>query len=1098
MSFIRVETQIFASVLIFNLFHINIVSSCIGGFGVGPSPYNFDITPGFSYRYIELNANDDDDDDFESKLPISTNIFFNQTIHICLSNIPTLPANLCKRFEEFEIREIVLSATNTKNFQDEALQNCVHLQKISCDYNLLTEIDEKMFEFSENIEVITITFNEIQSIHPNAFIHNKKLRTLDLEGNRIKEFTLVSSFVNLRELSLITNSILNLRFEGKMYQGLKVEFLNNPLTCESILEKYEITCEEGTLSNFNETNLTLSHDTSFETSKMKNCIALNKQFYCFRITLSTEDNLKEKYFENEEHKIIDKFALQHSEIPIIPLNICENYSKIKELSFIHTKTLQFEKNALQSCSNLKKIFFSLNFLTKIDENLFKFNENLTFAFLAFNKIEFVHPQAFSNNFQLKFLALSNNKIIKFSITPSLQETTIDLNHNKLNKIYFNVTDENLNNNSSSKLILRIINNQINCDFLNKKNYKNYKHSYLTLKVVHDEKKRSKLNCLDDFVERESLEEYAKGKSIEVFTEDLPLIEEPAEEPLDPNIQKTFQETRVEAQQKLVFRDVEANPKKDNLQEKLEKTIENNFINHTTVEIFSSKIEILPKKICENLNTKFVILSLELSATNTEIFEMGALENCPELRNFTFTLNPMKEIDENMFHFTKKLITLNMANNQIEKIHEFAFKDTRNLRRIDLSGNNLRIFVFNSHLNNVERVDLSYNALEMVYFHSKSNPNLNISLNGNDLTCESLKTEAESDESFDFFCNDDNFKDFKVIRKIDNNQENEEIVPKPNLDEEKKYFCTIFKNDKKICRYQKIHLEVDDNVDDKLQIKGEHEGIINELSMYYSNIHNFSDSICKRFQLYHIDFLRLVSTNTKYFHLGALKDCNNLHHFTCQYNLIQKIDQNLFQFNTELTQISLKRNYIKSIDKFAFEKNTKLKSLFLSDNILVSFIFTPQLKSLQAVSLRNNAIERIKFNFTSNSYLVMDLAKNDLNCSFLREKGTKSLKEKKKINNFYEFKCFDDQTEIKVRGRSENLFGLKLVKEAKSYKMSKRDFIFYLGIYILIIILNTVISSVLWKVYKNLMTKLENYVERIKEPEFVILETDQEEIYESLL
>lgn len=182
-----------------------------------------------------------------------------------------------------------------------------NLSSVHLKYNLLTEIDEKLFKHNENIYKLTLRGNKIKKIHSNAFKSLKKLQNLTLTENCI-EVIPEELFVNCCDLTTLCidhneihtihpDTFKNLaRIRQLLLRNNQIEYFSK--------EIFEPICKTLMLYDFGDNPGSENLDSEFySTFKRKDCFIKKTRFYLrndkYDDYISAEEQIKEERPKNK-------------------------------------------------------------------------------------------------------------------------------------------------------------------------------------------------------------------------------------------------------------------------------------------------------------------------------------------------------------------------------------------------------------------------------------------------------------------------------------------------------------------------------------------------------------------------------------------------------------------------------------------------------------------------------------------------------------------------------------------------------------------------------------------------------------------------------
>ena len=845
---------------------------------------------------------------------------------------------------EFNIKNKLIS--NISNSSVKILLLSLSLRNLSISECKVKSIEKGLFNLMFQLNALSLTKNEIQSIEKDSFL----FQTLE---------------THLFELYLTENKLNKIKsgaFNG-LYR-LQILFLD-----KNQIEEIDINSFE-TLNDLRQLNI--------QSNKIK--IIKNEIFF-------ERTNLEILFLYNNNIESIESIPFNTLRA-LKKLHLFSNKLKtIKFGNFIHLqnlKELKLDKNEIGSFDantfiGLEKLSFldlSANKIRRLVNGAFHGLINVERFYLHLNDIDQIEMNAFTDLVNLDFLNLDSNQI------STLTNVQFNLKLDKLS-IRFNMLSNFIEINSNSLKYLWVSNNRFqeidlitrlpNLEYLDLSQNRliTFKEeSFLNLhKLMFLNLSYNKLDLKSEF----NNISYFKGQSV------LELLDLSYNEIqyLDSNV--TFQYLR--------------SLKVLNVSNNKLKSIESYIFGHLNqlneLNLVSNNLSFLNENSFFNLRN-LKLLKLSFNQISTLVFLKFNIEN---LEILDLEQNKINSIEENDFDFNQRLLLINLNSNLIKIIHTKAFERLTLLETLKISNTSINNWFMNSNLSELDfsYLNLTISNIELLskikwinLAKSKVNCSFELFLNNAtkyiDFSFNELKWENDfkmfrilgssletlklrqtnlqkleqiniknlinlkwldlsfnnlsfiSQDSFEFNLNleyldlsSNRLYEFSmVLNKLSYlNLENNQINSTSDVLNDY-YSIEIFKMEhNKLRKYPSFEMSQisSQNVETFLEFHLNHNQI-DEIK-YFSFI--FGKLILANFQ----------SNNISLIENDAFLNCRSLEYLSIANNRLNNLKENNFHFLFSLIQLNLSFNEINFIEKDTFKNLNKLKSLDLNFNKLLS-------------------------------------------------------------------------------------------------------------------------------------------------------------------
>ncbi|KAF7997541.1 hypothetical protein HCN44_006112 [Aphidius gifuensis] len=642
------------------------------------------------------------------------------------------------------LQELYIHQSNLIKFPKEALQILGNLSILSISGHHLTELEKDSFTdsmVSVKLEKLEISNGLMSIISPASLTPLKKLKTLNLNGNKITELNR-NQFKGLRDtesLDLSNNSIRTLD-PSHFMELTKMGWCN--LSRNAIGDLKRGTFSRNTVLKV----LNLSHNKikKIDTNTFKGMRFLRRLYLdnneindVGRGTFESTTRIGTIDLSKNAIKAIKYqmfYQLQHVELIDVSNNHITNIEKnafvgliLAKVNLSNNEITNLESGSFENCINITNLDLSYNKISNISKYAFDETTYATEIQLSYNFLTSLNQVPLQNMTGLKLLNVSNNLIrsIPRNTFPKLYELhTIDLAYNNLSDIHngifqtlFSLRLLNLSHNSMEEiksstfgtlptlLELDLSYNNLSiiangglaklsgCRYLTVKNNKLQKIFQLPISLAH----------LD----------YSNNKLTEI-----PTVE------IWPSMNS------------LLHLDLSMNQLGDNLHY-------GSFEPLLTLRILNLQGNNITLPPWAALSTLTSLQYLYMEDNNITSLSKKSFGQLPIVFELNVAHNKIRDITINAFEGLLQLLTLNLTNNDIKFIPVGAFKGLVSLRILDISYNQIERLDNKTHalLNDclsLEKINLSHNRISFISKHTfPSDPWISFKLKEIDLSYNSI-------------------------------------------------------------------------------------------------------------------------------------------------------------------------------------------------------------------------------------------------------------------------------------------------------------------------------------------------------------------------
>ncbi|XP_038217636.1 chaoptin [Zerene cesonia] len=613
------------------------------------------------------------------------------------------------------LQELYMVNTRIAEFPKEAFRILGNLSILSIDGHKIKSLSKDIFAGSlaaGKLERLHLVNGLISDLSPDAFMNLKKLRTLDLHGNRLVTLKR-SQFKGLRETEVLDLSYNNLT----KLDGSHIGDLTKLGWCNASHNQLP-DIPRGMFAR--NTVIKVVH---LDNNKIKKLDTNSFRGMRFLRRLYLQDNqisdvgrgtfsavtrigtvdLARNRITKVDFQMFQ--AVKYAEI----INLAENNITLIEkqaftdlylatVNISHNQITRIEPAAFQNCNNMTLLDLSHNGLTEIDRNAFDENTYASEFQVSYNAFTDFGQIPIHNMTGIRVLNASHNLIavIPKNAFPKLYELhTVDVSYNSLVEIS-NAVFQNL-------FSLRYLNLSHNSLEQIKPSTFGTIPTVLELDLSH--------NMLGD-VSRGSLAKLASCRLLDISHNKLQHIFQIPISLGELNMaHNNLAEIRVNTwptMNALLRLNLSHNMLADGLTDA-------SFSGLLTLQVLDLSANMLTRSPWEALNTLTSLQYLYLQHNELTSLTKSAFGNLPTTFTLDLSHNKLANIERRSFEGMQQLLDLSLRGNLLEAVPNEAFKGLVALRRLDLSHNYLEKIDNKTHgllddCLSLEMVNLSHNRI----------------------------------------------------------------------------------------------------------------------------------------------------------------------------------------------------------------------------------------------------------------------------------------------------------------------------------------------------------------------------------------------------
>ncbi|KAI5638062.1 leucine rich repeat domain-containing protein [Phthorimaea operculella] len=611
------------------------------------------------------------------------------------------------------LQELYMVNTRINEFPKEAFKILGNLSILSIDGHAMTKLGKDIFAGSEaagKLERLHLSNGLISEFAPETFQNLKKLRTLDLHGNRLANLKR-NQFKGLRDTEVLDISYNNItKLDGSHIGDLtKLGWCN--VSYNQISDMPRGMFARNTVLkvlHLNGNKLKKLDVNSFRGMRFLRRLYLQdnqisevgKSTFSSVTRIGTVDLARNKitkvdYQMFQQVRYAELINLAENNITIIENQAFSDlYLAVVNIS--HNSLETVESGSFINCNNMTLLDLSHNKLKSFGKNAFDENSYASEFVVSYNEFEDFGQIPIQNMTGIRVLNASYNRItnIPKNAFPKLYELhTVDISHNNLTEIA-NAVFQNL-------FSLRFLNLSHNDMEAIKIATFGTVPTILELDLSHNKLKE---------ISRGSLAKLASCRLLDISHNQLEKIFQIPISLGELNLAHN-KLTEIKANTWPTMNALlRLNLSDNNLEDRLNG---DSFSGLLTVQVLDLSENGITRPPWEALNTFTSLQYLYLQKNNLTSLSKSAFGNLPTLFKLDLSYNQISSVEQKSFQGLQQLLDLSLSGNQLEHIPNEAFKTLVALRKLDLSYNTLEKIDNKTHgllddCLSLEMVNLSHN------------------------------------------------------------------------------------------------------------------------------------------------------------------------------------------------------------------------------------------------------------------------------------------------------------------------------------------------------------------------------------------------------
>ena len=549
---------------------------------------------------------------------------------------------------------------------------------------IINQLENTSFPSSlGSLMLLNLTYNRIESIQPDAFVHLTSLTELYLSNNYLKELKIASDLSSLEVLDLGENGLESVPSELNLKKLRKLSLLGNRITTVEENDFVHLTRLE-----YIDLSKNLIRSVSSQAFQYLNDLRV---LNLATNSINKQSDLNFNLLRNQLQ--LDILDLSDNRINFFPFQLLINQKNLKKLYLDYNQIDELTNEMLQSLESVEELSISFNLINELKDGLFYYNQNLKLINLHANKIQSVNDNVFigcSEN--LLGLDLSYNDLVELPrlVLPKLIILNLSLNQFKeLNRNHFINLPSLLYLNLSNSFVSNEL-NQIPSSIFNYNKQLEFLDlsgnelesveigAFKNLSLIRINLSKNKLKELD----LSTFEDLANLEHLDLSMNELIYIKNGAFYELPKLRTLNLSKNRLQSFRGELFSSTKTQLEILNLCD--------NSINYLYPASFNIHRKLKVLKICSN---------------NLNYFPTEIINTIASLEEVDLSSNKLKSLDTNNFSNLQRLKILRLNNNYLTTIGPNAFYNLTRLSYLDLSANNL-VSLDASSFRNVLRLNLN--------------------------------------------------------------------------------------------------------------------------------------------------------------------------------------------------------------------------------------------------------------------------------------------------------------------------------------------------------------------------------------------------------
>ncbi|XP_058806649.1 chaoptin [Phymastichus coffea] len=621
------------------------------------------------------------------------------------------------------LQELHVIGGSLEKFPKEALQILGNLSVLNVRGHKISELPTNIFIESlaaSKIERLEISNGTLSALPVETFGPLKKLKSLDLHGNQLKDLK-KNQFKGLRDVETLDLSYNQIdKIDASHFGDLtKMGFCN--LSHNAISDLKRGTFARNSLLkvlNLNSNKIRKLDSNTFRGMRLMRRLYLsnNRISDVGRGTFGTMTRIGTIDLSKNLIKKVDYqmfYQLQYAEIIDVSENMVSIVEKLAfkdlfsaKVNLSHNAITKIESGAFENCANILILDLSHNKLENISKNAFDSTTYATELQFSYNFLTSLNQVPLHNMTGLKVLNVSHNTIrtIPRHTFPKLYELhTIDLSYNNISDIYnaifqtlFSLRSLNLSHNLLEEI---------------KPSTFGPLPTLLDLDLSY--------NQLTD-ISRGSLTRLASCRTLTVkhnqLTKMFLIPISLGHLDFSENLLEEIPSTDVwPSMNALLSLDLSHNRLGNNL-------YTGSFESLLTLRTLYLQANNITRPPWEALSKLTSLQYLYLQDNNLTYLNKASFGRLPIVFEINLANNQIRNVSERAFEGLLQLLTLNLTNNEITHIPNGAFRGLSSLRTLDLSHNQLEKLDNKTHgllddCLSLERINMSHNKMAFITSHT---------------------------------------------------------------------------------------------------------------------------------------------------------------------------------------------------------------------------------------------------------------------------------------------------------------------------------------------------------------------------------------------
>ncbi|ETN75414.1 leucine Rich repeat-containing domain protein [Necator americanus] len=588
-------------------------------------------------------------------------------LSLAYNRLKMVPTNLLNGMSR--LQHLDLSKNNIKSLHrlafgtfDGTGTSLIHLNLAGNQLKVIE--DPGVFLYMTSLAYLDLSYNQLDEIEPKTFEKLPGLERLYLQNNKLKKLPLHASqrMQNLRQLNLDNNEIK--------------ELPDHLLTSTPHLEHLSIAGNQ--IHSIN--------DRVFHSSNSKTLKSLN-------LAGNQISNISSRAFQHMDN--LQVLKLNNNRIRTIDSMVFAELRNLRHLDLSHNEIIWIHPQAFSSMPVLETLLLDNNQIEKIDRSAFYRINRIETLNLSNNQLKNFSCEQLGSIQTVYNLNLAQNRIEQIDLTCILRSLVrLDLGHNFLETIRKSMMDGadrlleiTLKNNG----ILELQGNTFSC--CPKLSTIDLSHNHLkTIQkgTFSDQELLNRLDISYNALQNFQLGCFGKNNILLLNAAFNELSKVPIEAlqstsacisslNMDNNRIRTLESSQFFGLQNLTQLVISRN---------FIETIEDGAFEHLPalkyLDISNNPISTWSPSAFRDMSSSMDSLNL----ANTGLFSIPRM-NHHAIRHFNLSMNKIYDVSRMDIKKTAQLISLDISNNNIQRIEEDVFEDLVNLKELNISGNPIK-------------------------------------------------------------------------------------------------------------------------------------------------------------------------------------------------------------------------------------------------------------------------------------------------------------------------------------------------------------------------------------------------------------------------